>query len=96
MRVSLVLNCVIGPNVVSGLGKQGYKIANGLLNKGMLGLVYCHGVTGGCNIPAEKIVPFCKSAVKRKLLGLIDRLHKRHPVVRGRRRIEHWMDLTHA
>ena len=94
--MSLVVNVMIGPDLKAGLGKESYEVAMGLYNRGVLGKVFCTGVTIGCELPAVKIVAFSQGRMKRLALKWLDRLHKRYPVIRGRRRVEQWMDASYA
>ena len=96
IKVALVVNVMIGPNLKAGLGKESYEVAMGLYNRGALGKVFCYGVTSDCDLPSDKIVSFCQSRIKRLALKWFDRLHKRYPVIRGRRRTEQWMDASYA
>ena len=92
MKVILAINSIIGPSVRGEVGKEGYQAALGLLKNNVLGRVFCLGVTDDSELPPELVEPFCRSRTKERLLGLVNRLHRRYPGLRGRRRIEQWMD----
>ncbi len=96
LKVVFVVNASIGPSIASGPGNVGYAGAKSLIEKGLLGKVFCFGVTDDFDLPAEKTVPYCSSWLKRQLLGLLSRIHRRWPAIRGRRRIEQWMDTFFA
>lgn len=96
MKVSLVLNAYIGPNIRVGPGAEGYKLALDLYGRGVLGKVYCYGVEPGSEIPSTVLVPFCVSRIQLFFLRMLSRATKRYPALRGRRRIEQWMDLRFA
>lgn len=96
MKVALAINSIIGPSSKGGPGDEGYQLALGLLQKNALGQVFCFGVTEDSELPSDLVEPFCTGRAKRSLLGIISRLHRRYPGIRGRRRIEQWMDSTYA
>jgi hypothetical protein len=88
LKVVFVVNDTIGPSIASGPGNVGYAGAKSLFEKGLLGKVFCFGMTNDFDLPAKKAVPYCRSWLKGQLLGFLSRIHRRYPVVRGRRRIE--------
>jgi glycosyltransferase involved in cell wall biosynthesis len=96
MKVSLVLNAYIGPTVNVGPGAEGYQLALDLYGRGVLGKVYCYGVEPGICLPHSVLVPFCTSRIHSTALRLLSRLTKRYPILRGRRRIEQWMDKRYS
>ena len=96
LKVGLVVNAAIGPDIASGPGREGYEVAKSLIEKDLLGKIFCLSVADDCDLPADKVVPFCKSWMKRRAVGLLSRVHRRYPIVRGRRRIEQWMDAAFA
>lgn len=96
VKVSLLVNSEIGPDIVAGPGREGYELAKSFFEKGLLGKVYCYSRSLNCDLPADKVVPFCRSWWKRRVFGLLNRVHRRYPVIRGRRRTEQWMDAFYA
>jgi glycosyltransferase involved in cell wall biosynthesis len=94
--VVFVVNATIGPSIASGPGNVGYEGAKALFKKNLLGKIFCFDLADDCELPAEKTVPYCRSWLKRQLLGVLSRLHRRYPVISGRRRIEQWMDAFFA
>lgn len=96
MKISLVLNAFIGPVISGGAGKEGYELALYLHERGVLGKVFCFGVTKGVALPSSVLVPYCTNRVQSRLLNLLSRATKRYPFIRGRRRIEQWMDARYS
>ena len=96
MKVSLVLNAYIGPAVHGGTGREGYELAVDLYRKGALGKVFCLGAVRDTALPAEAIVPACRSRLCSVLNRYLGGLHKRFPWLRIRRRVEQWMDACFA
>lgn len=92
MKISLVLNTFIGPVIRGGVGKEGYELALYLYERGVLGQVFCFGVTQGVALPSSVLIPYCTNRIQSRVLGILSRATKRHPFLRGRRRIEQWMD----
>ncbi|HDY90379.1 MAG TPA: glycosyltransferase [bacterium] len=92
MKIILLINNMIGPNIKGGPGYEGYEIALDLINKDLLRAVYCYSSASDIELPKERVVVFCKSRILRFLLNSLQKLHKRFPQIRGRRRVEQWMD----
>lgn len=96
MKISLVLNAFIGPVISGGAGKEGYELALYLYERGVLGKVFCFGVTQGVALPSSVLIPYCTNRIQSWLLNLLSRATKRYPFLRGRRRIEQWMDAKYS
>lgn len=95
-RIGLVVNEAIGDGVAAGPGREGYEVAKGLLERGRLGKVFCLDIAGRSVLPDTKVERYCRSRLKRRLIGLVARAHRRYPAIRGRRRIEEWLDAYYA
>lgn len=96
LRVGLLINAMIGPGIGAGPGQEGYEVAKSLIARDALGKIFCFGMTDDCDLPVDKVVPYCRSWLKQRVLGILNRIHRRYPAVRGRRRIEQWMDAAFA
>ena len=96
LKIGLLVNAMIGPGIGTGPGQEGYEVAKGLLERNVLGKVFCFSVTDDCDLPADKVAPYCRTWLKQRALGVLNRIHRRYPAVRGRRRIEQWMDASFA
>ena len=96
MKVSLVVNAYIGPNVRGGTGKEGYQLALDLKRRGVLAKVFCKGVSSGIDIPSENIIAACRSSLCAGILQYLSKAVKRYPGLRLRRHIEQWMDRYFA
>ena len=86
----------LGQALLLDRGHEGYEVAKALDEKDALGKIFCLGVVNDCDLPADKVVPYCRSGVRRQAVCLLSRIHRCYPVVRGRRRIEQWMDVYFA
>lgn len=92
MKISLLLNVFIGPVINGGAGKEGYELALDLYRRGVLGKVFCFGATQGVALPSSVLVPYCTNRIQSRALNVLSRATKRYPFLRGRRRIEQWID----
>ena len=55
LKVGLVVNAAIGPGIASGPGREGYEVAQSLIEKDLLGKVFCLSVADDCDLPARTV-----------------------------------------